>query len=78
MLGGVAASVKIEIEGSGAFFEWLAQQIEAANNHWQGLRDPLTPASLTTAFVRIQFQAPKVANFGRDSITVALRGLEEK
>lgn len=55
VFGGVAASVQIERESRGAFFERLAQKINAAHRQGQWFKDAFAAAAFGTGLVQIHF-----------------------
>jgi hypothetical protein len=55
VFGSVAASVKIEGQRRGAFFERLAEQVNPAHNQWQGFRKSFAAAAFCAGLVQIDF-----------------------
>lgn len=88
VLGGVPASVQIEREREGVFFERLAQKINTAHRERKGFNDALAAAALGTRLARIHFCTGSHEGFltlylfvsrdVRENNTVAIANREKK
>jgi hypothetical protein len=88
VLGGVPATVQIERERDGAFFERLAQKINAAHRQRKGFDDALAAAALRTRLAQIHFCTGSLEGLStlcafisddvRENSTVAIANREKK
>lgn len=63
VLGGVPATVQIERERDGAFFERLAQKINAAHRQRKGFNDAFAAAAFCTRLAQIHFCTGSLEGF---------------
>src|SRR5580704_10688790 len=88
VLGGVPATVQIERERDGAFFERLAQKINAAHRERKGFDDAFAAAAFGTRLAQIHFCTGSLEGLStlcafisddvRENSTVAIANREKK